>query len=573
MKIQHLKIKNMFGIGHFDEQINNPIALFCGPNASGKSSIQNAVRMALTGSPSRVKLKKDWKQMVTEGQKAGSVEVQAAEGDALSMIGEYFAVLPKGEMGNHESEVLPLILEPSSFSEMKPDERRKFLFTISGLSASVEHIREQLEARNCDMDRAEQLIPLRRAGFTAMHDQAKKNATEAKADWKAVTGEQWGSQKAEDYEAPKVEFDPIEFDSINNDLQRSQSEAARLSEKKGQHKQMIADRDRFLQKRADLKEVADTLTRKQAHYDSAKKTYEDQLEKVENLKVMAGKKEANTLSCPCCDVVLVLEDGALVEHQQQEFNAQAAKMLAEHEVALGVCDRGMKNALELLNKAKEADAALSALFIPAVPEQKLIDDNEKALQKEQEKCSELGKRYEAAAQLKAKAQQASVAQQKADNAHKAVLAWLDLAEALSPSGIPGDLLKEAMNPFNERLEQSSLDTQWNKVALSDDMEITANGRPYYLLSESEKWRADAMISEAISFISGTKLLCLDRFDVIEPKDRGTLIKWLRILAQEKEIDTALIFATMKAPPAAKDGLQVFWLEDGEVKKDQENKAA
>ncbi|MGK9630576.1 hypothetical protein O6383_24315, partial [Salmonella enterica subsp. enterica] len=83
---------------------------------------------------------------------------------------------------------------------------------------------------------------------------------------------------------------------------------------------------------------------------------------------------------------------------------------------------------------------------------------------------------------------------------------LEIADALSPDGIPGEMLAEALGPMNARLGASAVAAGWSIPQITADMEITGDGRPYALLSESEKWRADAMIAEAVSYLSGLRLL-------------------------------------------------------------------
>ena len=59
-----------------------------------------------------------------------------------------------------------------------------------------------------------------------------------------------------------------------------------------------------------------------------------------------------------------------------------------------------------------------------------------------------------------------------------VLAWDAIAEQLSPSGIPGDLLREALGPIQERLAQHAADTGWPQVRIHDDMRITGKRHPF-----------------------------------------------------------------------------------------------
>ena len=167
--------------------------------------------------------------------------------------------------------------------------------------------------------------------------------------------------------------------------------------------------------------------------------------------------------------------------------------------------------------------------------------------------------------LKLAADQAEEKTKKAAAAHADVMAWDALGDALSPDGLPATLLARALDPLNERLLQSSGDAAWPQVVVHSDMRITAALRDYRLLSVSERWRVDAMIAEAISHLSGMRLLVLDGFDVLEPAARGDLIGWLDVLVEQNELDTALLFGTLKEPPKGlPESIGVHWIKNGRV---------
>jgi hypothetical protein len=153
----------------------------------------------------------------------------------------------------------------------------------------------------------------------------------------------------------------------------------------------------------------------------------------------------------------------------------------------------------------------------------------------------------------------------AGEAHAAVLAWSAIADALAPDGIPGEMLVEALEPINERLSHSANEAQWIRVGIERDMSITAgnDARPYALLSESEKWRVDAMIAEAVAHLSGLRVLLLDRFDVLDLQGREDLLYWLDDLAAAGTIETALLFGTLKALPAGlPETIGAVWVSNG-----------
>ena len=56
MLINQIKIYNFQGLRRAEVTLTAPVALFAGLNGAGKSSLRDAIEMALTGSPSRVKL-------------------------------------------------------------------------------------------------------------------------------------------------------------------------------------------------------------------------------------------------------------------------------------------------------------------------------------------------------------------------------------------------------------------------------------------------------------------------------------------------------------------------------------
>jgi len=96
------------------------------------------------------------------------------------------------------------------------------------------------------------------------------------------------------------------------------------------------------------------------------------------------------------------------------------------------------------------------------------------------------------------------------------------------------------------------------VEIQPDMRITYAGRSYSLCSESERWRADAMIGDAIARLSGLNLLVLDRFDVLDQPGRSAAMAWL--LEVSHELETVIVGATLKQAPAI-EGANVIWLSD------------
>lgn len=168
--------------------------------------------------------------------------------------------------------------------------------------------------------------------------------------------------------------------------------------------------------------------------------------------------------------------------------------------------------------------------------------------------------------------EASIA--KAQAAHQDVVAWTGMVDALSPTGIPAEILADAIGPVNDTLKRLAGIAGWSPVQISADIDVTFGGRLYGLLSESERWRCDATLALAIATISGLRLALLDRFDVLDiPARTQQAMKLFQSLAVGGEIDTLIVAGTLKEPMAqTPDWLQAVWINAGQLA-DQHQQAA
>jgi hypothetical protein len=182
---------------------------------------------------------------------------------------------------------------------------------------------------------------------------------------------------------------------------------------------------------------------------------------------------------------------------------------------------------------------------------------------------DLRAKYNALCEAADEAKNAEANTQKAAGYHLDVLEWVLIEKALAPDGIPGEILAGALQPFNASLTSTSKLTGWPVVQVSTEMDITAGGRLYQLLSESEQWRCDTLLALAIAMHSGLKLVMLDRFDVLDLPARGQLLGMLVSLAKANELESAIVLGTLKAKPAKlPPEISAVWIEGGVAQQDQ-----
>lgn len=526
--------------------------------------------MALTGESVRVNLKKDYAQLVTEGQQNGYASV-IIEGK------ENAITLPKGESQiNVAHPTLPYVLNAQRFSTLDDKERRSFLFGLMGIKAGGAEVSKRLSAKSCDATKSETILPLLRAGFDAAMKEAQDRARELKAVWKSLTGgETYGEKKANSFALPKQIVDEAKLVQARHDLVEIDKQLEIATQNHAIAKARLENAQKQSTIIAALREhsgkyarIADKLNRDEAEL----KEWEA---KVEQTRVQAGMKLAQTTapeSCPhCCGMVLV--KGGHLEIWQEEtlphYDHEASAMLPQYEHSLKVAQNAVANGKRDLEVANIAAKTLQAIDDDAhsVP----VVDLE-ALQTEIGALKHSRTNQQSAIRLLEDAQRhaGEVDRKNADakQTHISIGQWEAIAAALAPDGIPGDMLNDALQPVNDRLATSSNIAQWMRINIGRDMSIYAaeEGAPprdYALLSESEKWRCDAMIAEAVSHLSGLKLLVLDRFDVLDMAGREDLLCWLDDLVDEKEIDTAILFGTLKAIPAnLPASIEAHWLENG-----------
>lgn len=579
MKITAIQTSNFLGARAVDVRLAKPVALFAGKNYAGKSSLQEAVRMALTGEPARVGLKKEYGLMVTDGQDAGFAEVSTADS-------VYSVVLPAGKGAHCDIAALSYVLDAQRLAHIEPDGRRAFLFGLMGLSAGGAAVKERLLAtvapdgakwqpRACNPTKVEAIMPLLRAGFDAAHKEAQTKAREVKAQWKTMTGgETYGSVKSATWKADKPEVDTARLEDAVADLVNMEdtiaAETAHLGELEGrarQAKEHAAKLSGLRQQASLYARIQDKLIKD----DAELKQWEA---KVAETKAKAtGAPAEEPMTCPHC-AGMVVHRPNMIGGELQPYEPppavrdhEAVAKLPEYEKALALYQSSVANGKRDL---AAADAAANAIreFEAAGLVDAPDDEEIAALRSRLENLRHDKKNQEAGIRmLEEQARRAAEAAEKTNKAaalHQDVQQWDTIAGALAPDGIPGEMLAEALGPINERLAVAANTSEWTRICIGRDMSITTDsGRPYALLSESERWRADAMIAEAIAFLSGVRLLVLDRFDVLDIKGREDLLYWLDAMIEDGDIDSALIFGTLKSlPPKLPETVEAFWIENG-----------
>ncbi|MFG3926677.1 AAA family ATPase [Pseudomonas aeruginosa] len=580
MRITKLEITNFQGLRHAALDVSAPVLLVAGHNGAGKSSLLDAIAMAFNGQPRRVSLKKDMAQLVTEGAKKGEARVEWL--DAAYEVQVCGVALPTGKgSALTDSPFLPYVLDASLFASLDAKERRRVLFDLSGASTSPNQIAERLVAKGHAAALVEKVKPLLRSGFPAAVEQAKAYASEARGAWKAVTGENYGSDKANGWE-PELLATVVTEDQVaeaGKNLQLLEDDLAEAQQTLGASKRAHADAQARASRIAALRETAALADRRRNKLATDEDNQDEWSEKVMAAEAAASGEPAHQpLTCPHCQGAVDLQAGQLVPHQPpaKVADPEAAKRLEEYRGYLASAQRAVANSQRDLKESEDAAAQAAALEAETAqaPSAEAIANGEQAINELRQardasraKLVALQEALEAATQ-----REASIA--KAQAAHQDVVAWTGMVDALSPTGIPAEILADAIGPVNELLQRLSGTAGWSPVQISADIDVTFGGRLYGLLSESERWRCDTTIALAIATISGLRLVLLDRLDVLDLPSRNQAIALMRAMTSDREIDSVVVAGTLKEPMAkTPEWLQAVWIDAGQLVDQQQQAAA
>jgi energy-coupling factor transporter ATP-binding protein EcfA2 len=564
----------MLGISSANIAVNKPVLMLAGANGAGKSSIAEAIKHALVAECDRVALKKEFNKLLHNGADAGHAIIGTS-------LGDYAVLLPEGKQTGAEG--LPFGLEyclsPARFAALTAAEKRAFLFKLMGVKVTTQAIIAKLASRGISVGDIDAISPYLASGFEAAHKEAQSKARDAKAAWRAVTGETYGAVKAADWSAPAVEVDgallaetQAQIEAADGIIAELNGQLGALNEQAKNVGQAHANMHKRNEKLESLREHAGKFARIQ---DKLNRDADDLAVWEAKVSAIEGARHSqDACGCPACGVMLVWKNQELIEAESMATGTEDdIGKLPEYTKARDLLRSAVANGQRDLAAAENAARTLDEL--EKEPEQEVVSAdaiNLKISEVKTELATTKAKRQEVADQLahfqqverESKAASQKTTQAKAH--HGDVEAWDFMADQLAPGGIPAELLSEALAPFNTVVEDYYQIAQWPRVSIDENMELSVGGRPYALRSESERWRADTLLALAIARISGAKVVVLDRFDVLDLQGRADALYLLDELAENGDVETAVLAGTLKAIPAQLPvNVQAAWVEAGVVK--------
>lgn len=544
------EVENFMGCQKANVETNQ-ISFVCGLNHQGKSSFLTAVAGALTGSPIVLGLRKtDLGMLVYTGKSSGRVKVEN-EDSCISVTYPKAELLTEGENPPSISKIAAGLESLIDFPEKK---RSEFIRNLTNCTPSKDDLTEFLAERYITKKNIVESVwqKVDQDGFEASLERAKDTGRALKQQWSIVTGETYGSSKAQTWQPQGWTSDLVDVseESLQADLTGLQAELENLishqaiDDNELERLKETASDSILAQLKIDRdKTITDLAMARKAFYEF-KRDF-DNLPKYDD----SGKK-----LCPHCGKPVIIKSGEI-----DVFVEPSAEEKTEIQ----------KKRTELSEKMQKADIEvkrLESLYAVALSK---VEDTEKANKRLYElerkssgnasqrdidlKREEIRKQQNGIAAFKAAKEAKRLAQNIVEN--QAII------DALDMSGIRQKSMLKGLKLFNDQLSEICNTAGWQIVKIDSDLTILMNDRPYILLSESEKLRCRIALQITVASMQSDKLVIIDGAELLDFHGKNGLLNLLYLTHIDALIGM-MCSDPAKTPRVDDCGIKSYWVDNG-----------
>jgi hypothetical protein len=546
-------VKNFRGIQEAHISISS-IALICGLNGAGKTSIARAVAAAATGKPipyAKV-TKKDCGILLRHGTKAGMAAIGTNEQGCMQI--EW----PKAEA--HSVGTPPFASEIAAgitdLFTMAPKDALAYLINLLKAAPTLEDITAAFEKEGFqETAKVAEAVwkSIEEKGWDGAHARAKEKGSELKGGWQQITGTAYGKKKADEWYPDNWEDNILkeDHDATLQDL-KSQLETAigKSAVNKAEHDrlQQLVDRLPALEEAAN--EALSNQNKARTALDEAS----------ENLRATPNPSAIKDYSCPHCEGLVHITAVSGTEYLLAKAEKiDEKKLKAARTAYAGLCGEQQRLSGEFSAAAQSADLAQrgheEALRAKNTLEgfgDNIADDN-------QGEVTALRSRIAAVEQRKGMASKF----REATKAAVQIATNQIIIDALDETGIRKQKLATSLDAFAvSYMHPLCKDLGVSEVMIDADLNVIMGEVSYPMLSASEQFRVRTILQLAIAMLENSSLVIIDGADILDKPSRKNLLQMLMNCKMH-----AIICMTMNKPDGAPDlqkaGIGItYWVENG-----------
>lgn len=555
-----LKVRGFRGVDRADIDIDpGSITLLAGQNHQGKSSVCQSLAAAVCNVPipfygaarpdKPVLTKTQAKGMVRGGMDKGYVELYDGEERQAQVMWPGCTVHSTEKYAC--SKVAAGLLNPLEFDDAL---RQKF---FAGLLES-DPVKEDIEAAFNDAKVTVENFHSRLEvdGWDVLHTTFKETGARLKGQWEAFSGSKYGSTKAADWkpEGWRDELENYSLENIGTELAVAQRN---LEGALGALAVGEADIER-LTKAAGV----------EAQEAGVVATCKDRIEFALNTRIKAadrlkGIEVPEEHACPSCGTLLdaTRAAGGVLVLKLSELRKADIDRAREEKAAAVLAHANAEELVTAAQKAlNEAVARLAAVQGSAVQLQ--AAKGKRGTQEAVDVARDYLRGVEADRErIKALLECRRIAGEVVTNQK--------IIDILAPDGLRRQKLVQKLAVFNrDHLAKLCALAEFQQVTVDESLSVLHGGRPYYLLSESEKYRVRAVLQTAVACVEGSPLVIFDGADILDSDGRNGLVVMLAgTIGANSTLQSAVVAMTIRAEEDAPDfaaaGLgRTYWLDAG-----------
>lgn len=549
------EVNNFMGCQKADV-IADKISFICGLNHQGKTSFLTAVKAALTGTPIVLGLRKtDLGMLVYTGKASANVKISNNVCDDENQ--NVAITYPKAELsteGKNPPTASKIAAGVESLIDFPAKQRSEFIRELTHSVPTKADLSEFFKERYLTKEKVVESVwqKVDQDGFEASLERAKDTGRALKQQWSTVTGEAYGSQKAETWQPQGWTSDLVDTseESLQADLTGLQAELEEMISK-----QAIDENE--LEK---LKETASdsVLANLKIERDKnltnlamQKKTFYETKRELDALPIFddSGKQ-----ACPHCGGSLAIVSGKIVEFKEPTQQEKDENNKKRQELT------------EKMNKEETEVKRLEGIYTVSVSK---VEETEKANKKLYElqkksggtvaqrdidlKREAIRKAQEGISAFKAAKEAARLAQNIKENQI--------IIDALDMSGIRQKSMVKGLKAFNDAVSEICDCAGWAPVKVDTDLTILMDERPYILLSESEKMRCRISLQVAVAKFNNDNILVVDGAELLDKNGKNGFLKMLYMYDFHALVGMMCSDPT-KAPRGIDCGIRSYWVENG-----------
>lgn len=545
--MMEVKIINYRGIEAAEFYVA-PIALICGQNRAGKTSISQAVAAALSRNAVPVigVPKSNIGMLLREGQKRGTCSVTGDNGSKIQVSWPGGTVNDSGELPPYASAMACGMI---SLATMDAKAAASLMIKILRADPTDEQITAALLAAGVNEETAGYVISHINANdIDETLKRAKEKSPVLKGQWEQITGSPYGSAKAENYKHDGY-IEGAERDALRQDIDDL---SAKLES-------CIASQAVSADEIERLKAAAD---KKQEAIDQGAAIADDiagldgQVARMETeLSALPLPETTETLAtCPHCAGSVVVASRSVLQKPQATLTPEQN---AARQIKIDALTEVIR-ATKVVKQQKERDRieASRTLNLAIAAENGLSECNTDGTDPD-----ESDKVAEQLVQAK-KAEHAYQVTKDAAQKNYQITQNILIADVLAPTGIRKVALEEKRAELNQRIIRLCEAGGMDPFELNDEFQVRFfSGRIWPLIAVSEQFLCRALLQVVMAEIDGSGAVIIDAADVLDRKYRNGLFGMLAHSGM-KAIVTMTMNAKSDVPDIEKAGIgRAYWLAE------------